>query len=131
MGNWKLIIVDDNTKWRELRAEWVEQTCHANVKIVFFFLFFFSFDSQSLFFARDPAILFFFENLHPWLFKPNCTKWQKWSRLRGMYLMAFSPVNNYYFLEDWQALCVLIGELYQNGALSSQHVKVIFIMADF
>ncbi|XP_044176436.1 nuclear factor of activated T-cells, cytoplasmic 4-like isoform X4 [Acropora millepora] len=25
--------------------------------------------------------------------------------------------------EDWQALCVLIGELYQNGALSSQHVK--------
>lgn len=46
-----------------------------------------------------------------------------------MYLLAFLPVN--YFLEDWQALCVLLGELFQNGELSSQHVKVIFIWADF
>lgn len=54
---------------------------------------------------------------------------QNRSRLRGMYLLAFLPVN--YFLEDWQALCVLLGELYQNGELSSQHLKVIFILADF
>lgn len=46
-----------------------------------------------------------------------------------MYLLAFLPVN--YFLVDWQALCVLLGELYQNGELSSQHLKVIFILAEF
>ncbi|XP_068702546.1 nuclear factor of activated T-cells, cytoplasmic 2-like isoform X2 [Montipora foliosa] len=34
--------------------------------------------------------------------------------------VALPPVNDE---QDWQSLCVLLGELYQKGELSSQHVK--------
>ena len=28
------------------------------------------------------------------------------------------------YFSDWQAMCVQLGELHQNGALSTEHVKV-------
>lgn len=36
--------------------------------------------------------------------------------------------SNYFtvilFLSDWQAMCIQLGELHQNGDLSTEHVKV-------